>query len=97
MPKTISANLVREDFSDVVRRVSEGGEPDIMEQDDSSRVVIISLADYERLFKPQIRSRNRAALDWLEHWLSTPDSMSATWWEKFERELSEHPVTFRES
>ncbi|HHH41638.1 MAG TPA: type II toxin-antitoxin system Phd/YefM family antitoxin [Chloroflexi bacterium] len=100
MPRVMSATQVRMHFGDVMRRVAETGEPVIVERAGKPRVAVVPLSDYERLREletAEVRPRNRAALDWLDRWLSTPDEMGDNWWESFERELREHPVTLGES
>ena len=58
------------------------------------------MANFERLQElrtGEIRPLNRAALDWLDHWINTPDIVQSAWWEEFEQELREHPVVLGES
>jgi len=99
MPRVMSATQVRMHFGDVMRRVAETGEPVIVERAGEPRVAVVPLSDYERLQElraAEIRARNRAALDWLDRWLGTSDEMGDEWWETFERDLREHPVTLGE-
>jgi len=99
MPRTMSATQARMHFGDVMRRVVENGETVIVERAGKPQVAVISLADYERLRElrvGELKPLNRAALDWLDRWLSTPDTMGAAWWEEFERELREHPIELGE-
>jgi prevent-host-death family protein len=95
----MSATQVRMHFGDVMRRVVEDGETIVVERAGTPQVAVISLADYERLRESragEIKPLNRAALDWLDRWLSTPDTMGTEWWEEFERELREHPIELGE-
>lgn len=99
MFRTMSATQVRMHFGDVMRRVVESGETIVVERAGKPQVAVISLADYEQLRESraeEIRPLNRAALDWLDHWFSTPDTVGIEWWEEFERELREHPIELGE-
>lgn len=100
MPRVMSATQARMHFGDVMRQVVEDGETVIVERAGKPQVAVISLADLERLRElreGETRPLNRAALDWLDRWLSTPDTMGSAWWEAFERELREHPIELGES
>lgn len=99
MPRTMTATQARVHFGDVMRRVVENGEPIIVERAGKPQVAVISLADLERLREAragELGSLNQAALDWLDRWLNTPDTMGVEWWEEFERELREHPIELGE-
>ncbi len=99
MPRTMSATQARMHFGDVMRRVVENGEAVIVERAGKPQVAVISLADYEQLCDSragELGPLNRAALDWLDQWLSTPDTMGDAWWEEFEHELRKHPVELGE-
>jgi len=95
-----SATQVRMHFGDVMRQVTSTGEAVIVERAGQPQVVVISLADFERLRElraGELRPLNRAALDWLDRWINTPDIVEPTWWEGFEQELREHPIMLGES
>jgi len=100
MPKTMTATQARTQFGDVMRQIVENGEPIIVERAGKPQVAIISLADFERLRESragELGLLNRAALDWLDRWLNTPDTLGAAWWEEFERDLRTHPVELGET
>ena len=95
MPKTMTATQARTHFGDVMRQIVENGEPIIVERAGKPQVAMISLADLKRLRESragELGLLNRAALDWLDRWLSTPDTLGDAWWEEFERELGEQPI-----
>jgi len=95
-----SATQVRMHFGDVMRQVTNTGEAVIVERAGQPQVAVISLADFERLQElhaGELRPLNRAALDWLDRWTNTPDTVEPAWWEGFEQELREHPVMLGES
>ncbi len=78
-----------------MRQIVENGEPVIVERAGKPQVAMVSLADFERLCEAragELGLLNRAALDWLDRWLSTPDTQGGDWWAEFERELGEQPI-----
>jgi hypothetical protein len=83
-----------------MRQIAENGEPIIVERAGKPQVVVVSLADFERLCESragELGLLNRAALDWLDRWLSTPDTLGEAWWEEFERDLRTHPIELGET
>jgi len=42
-----------------------------------------------------LRPENRALLEFLKEWMSTPDDMGEEWWEQFEQELRSNRLSFR--
>ena len=100
MFRVMSATNVRTHLGDVMRQVVSNGEAVIVERDGQPQVAVVSLADFERLQElrtGELRPSNRAALDWLNRWASSPDDVDPTWWKEFERELHEHPLMLGEA
>jgi prevent-host-death family protein len=98
--KKMSATEARVHFGEVLRRVTEDQEVVIVERGGRPKAAVISIQELERLQESSsehIRPNNRAALDWLDRWTSSPDQVGREWWEEFERGLQEHPVTFGEA
>jgi len=42
-----------------------------------------------------LRPENRALLEFLREWMSTPDDMGEEWWEQFEQELRSNRLSFQ--
>jgi prevent-host-death family protein len=63
MSQVMKATEVRVHFGEVMRRVSKGGSPIIVERAGQPLVAIISLSDYDRLERLQAGSSVRAALE----------------------------------
>lgn len=53
MGHTVSATEARVRFGELMRRAVESGEPIIVERDGRSAVVVLSVAEYERLLRGQ--------------------------------------------
>lgn len=97
--KRMSATEARVHFGEVLRRVTEDHEVVIVERGGTPSAAVIPIQELERLQESHgehVRPQNQAALDWLDRWTATPDQMGPEWWEEFERELREYPVTFGE-
>jgi prevent-host-death family protein len=63
MSQVMKATEVRVHFGEVMRRVSKGGSPIIVERAGQPLVAIISLTDHDRLERLQAGSNVRAALE----------------------------------
>ena len=45
--------------------------------------------------RKRLSARNRAAIEWLDKWMSTPDDMGEEWWAEFEAELKANRFKLR--
>ncbi len=58
MGRTVSATEARIRFGEMMREAVERGEPIIVERDGTPHVVLLSMAEYERLLKAQQRQED---------------------------------------
>lgn len=63
MVRVVSATQARIHFGELMRQAVEGQEPIIVERDGKSHVVILSVANYERLLDGQQRDSWRELVD----------------------------------
>jgi prevent-host-death family protein len=95
MMRTITATQAQMRFGDVVRQVMEDGDPIIVEQAGEPQVVVISLADFERLCEyldEELGLPHQGDTDEPVQESGTSDTRGADWWEEFERELGDLPI-----